>query len=241
MSRPLDTAKVTRAMLATSAKWRPWTEAETALLRKHYHRGTAWLSKRLGRGARSILSRAQRVGISHKWTRHELTTLRLEWGELSERGLMRKLPGRTWGAIAIRAHRMGLANPNQGKVDMREASRITGIDHRTLPAVLAAEGVRRSYRVRVNSDRCITGHRQWVVDADEARDAAARHFNKLAGTLSRRQAAERLGVSHPTMLHLMRRLAATRPVEGMRSKPWRLLPADVDAAAALRGAARGES
>ena len=240
MSAALETERVTRAMLAARTR-RPWTAAEVAFLRKNYHRGLSWLAKRMGRSRGALAWKARASGITRKWTRAELVTLRAEWGELSERGLRRKLRGRTWAAIAIRAHRMGLANPNQGKVDMRTASRITGIDHRALPAVLAAAGVRRTYRIRTNGDCGSVKYRCWMVDADEARAAATAHFARLARLLSRPEAARRMGVGIPTVRAAMQMLAATRPVEGLWAKPWRVSPEDADAAIAMYRASRGES
>ena len=226
---------------STQAPKRPWTDEDVAFLRKHYRRrGATWCAAQLGRTVDTTESAAHRRGITVLWTRRELTILRNEWGELGERSLRRKLPGRTMSAISMKARELGLVNPNQGKASMKEAERASGINRRRLARIFAEYGVRLTYRVRTfTRDPSAEHGRYWVFDLDEAMDAVRAWLAAKAARLNRAEAMARMGLSMHHTQQAMRLLASTRPVDGLTAREWLLSPEDVDAAAAMYRAARG--
>lgn len=175
-----------------------------------------------------------------RWSAVELAILTREWGEVSERVLMRKIPGRTWDGIKKKAVRIGLASPSQGLVSIEEASRITGVHYRQLRAILTAESVQVTEMVRMYGSG--KGHYRWHrVRPDEAMAAVVAHDNRRASRLTCAEAAARCGTDRVTMRRAIRALAAVRPVEGLRDgAPWSIAPEDADEAMAMRRAwARG--
>lgn len=244
MSAALETAKVTRAMLAAGRSkfapksWRPWSEDDLALLTKHYPlRGAEWCRKKLHRSERSIANKSRRLGLARFWSRRELVTLRAEWGEVSERKLRQKLPGRTWKAIAEKAKKLGLSNPNQGVASIKEVAIKSGFNHRRVMVILRAMGVRLTYRVRTQVRP--NAARRWVVDLDEALEAIAAWVREQGRRLTLIEAAARTGLSLYHARQSIKLLASTRPVEGYPATVWSVSPEDVDAAAAMYRAARG--
>ena len=243
MSRPLDTAKVTRALLAAApSKPRAWTAEEVAFLRKHYRgRGAKWCAAKLGRSTDATERAAYLRHITRCWSQQELVTLRAEWGEVSERSLRHKLPGRPWGGIVAKAAELGLSNPNQGKSSMAEAVRLSGLNRRRLRLIFAEYGVRLTYRIRTRAEgEGAYRGRHWVFDMDEAMEAVRAWLITKAARLNRTEAMARTGLSMHHTQRAVRMLAGTRPVEGFSVREWSLSPEDVDAAAAMYRTARGE-
>ena len=219
-------------------KGAPWSDRDVAFLRKHYlPEGAAWCALRLGRSASAVRNAARARGITVLWSAEEIATLRVEWGELRERGLRRKLPGRTWWAIAQKAHHLGLANPNQGVVSIEEACRRTGMCRKRLRKILAERGVTLTHPIRTFVSRHARKERcTWVVDPDAAAEAVEAWLKDQASRLRCDEAAQRAGVSTTTMKRAMRLLAATRPVEGhsaLGGRVWAVRPEDADAAMAM--------
>ena len=241
----METERVTRAMLAarySRADAKPWTEADVAFLRKHYlRRRSTWCAKKLGRSAGAIVQAARKHGLSTKWTREELVTLRAEWGEVSERCLRRKLPGRTWGAIAMKAYSIGLRDPNQGAISIKQAEERTGLDRVRLRRILADAGVTVRRRIRTQITSPNEQYRQRIVDAEEV-DAAVKAWLRAESLkLRKMDAADAVGLRPAQMGVAMQMLRAVRPVEGVRWRaPWAISREDADAAAAMYRAARGE-
>lgn len=244
MSARLDTERVTRAMLSarhSRADAKPWTDEDVAFLRKHYlRRRSTWCAKKLGRTAGSVVQAARKHGMSTKWSRAELVTLRAEWGEVSERCLRGKLPGRTWGAIAMKAYSIGLRDPNQGAISIKQAEERTGLDRVRLRRILADAGVTVRRRIRTRVTNPDGQYRQRIVDAEEV-DAAVKAWLRAESLkLRKMDAAEAVGLRPAQMGVAMQMLCATRPVEGVRwHAPWAISRADAEAAAAMYRAARG--
>lgn len=77
------------------------------------------------------------------WSTEEAETLRKNWGEISSRELMKKLPGRSWYAIRVFAYnelKLKAGKP-QGMICMSEACRITGYDHQQLAKIMREQSV----------------------------------------------------------------------------------------------------
>lgn len=223
---------------------RPWTAEEVAFLRKHYlRRRSAWCAKRLGRSVSSVVQGARKHGLTTKWTSEELITLRAEWGAIGERSLCRKIPGRTWSAIAMKAFEIGLRDPNQGSISIKQAEERTGIRRERLRQILADAGVAVRRRIRTRITNPNAAYRQRVVDAEEV-DAAVKAWLLAEGTkLRRMDAAAATGLSPHQMRNAMRMLCAVRPVEGAscpRGGTWTVSREDAEAAAAMYRAARGD-
>jgi len=147
-----------------------------------------------------------------RWTREDLVTLRAEWGEVNERTLRTKLGGRTWDSIAMKANRLGLANPSQGMVSLHEAMRISGMSLRPLRIALAEGGVKVSKRVRTHVERGVEHYRQKVVDPDAVVVAVRAYLARRAALLT----IEEIATAHSITVHVARtaihRLAAIRSV-----------------------------
>lgn len=241
MSARLDTAAVTRAMLASATAPRcatRWSAEDVAFLREHYRRrGCAWVAAKLGRSRCSVFRRAQRDGVRRQaWTAREAATLMREWGEVAPRELRRKLPGRSWAAIVSRARVLRLPSASRGVVSILEATRLTGLSRPTLLRVLAEAGVRVMRRRASTARRGETqaAYRWWVVDPDEACDAVRAWLDQRRAHLTWAQAAAHCGVCGQVMRRAMRSLAAVRPVDGFRADAaWRVSAADAEAAVAL--------
>ena len=217
---------------------RPWTDDEVALLTEYYPlRGTRWCMKRLDRSDRSIWRMTRKLGLMRFWSERELTILRAEWSEMSERGLRRKLPGRTWKAIVEKAAKMGMANPNQGLVSIKAVEEASGFNHRRVMMILRASSVRLTQRVRTRIRPNAT--RRWVVELDEALEVIGAWVRDQGRRLNGVEMAERTGLSRHHTHQAVRLLASTRSVEGYPARVWAISPEDADAAAAMYRAARG--
>lgn len=252
MSRPLDTERVTRAMLAAgeAAKPKPkrrlWTDREEAVLRKHYRkRGRAYCAARVKRGLSAVQKHAAKLGLAGDpiWTQPEVDVLLREWGAVSERKLRSMLPGRSWDGIAQQAHKQGLPAPTQGTVSVRAAAEHIGLHRLTLLRILKLAHVQAVQHVRGSAlSPRRKGQYHWArVDLDRAVKAVEAYDRRRAELLTSEQAAERCGVDHSTMHAAVKLLAATRPVagvEGGRGRRWFLRPDDADAAIALYRARR---
>lgn len=116
-----------------------WTAAEDDLVRGVYARSSTRRGRALTRCCEAlphrtrsaISSRAAELGAAvfgRAWTREELTTLRREWGEVGERTLREKIPGRTVLAIWAKARELGLPPQSDGREGIRPAARRLGID-----------------------------------------------------------------------------------------------------------------
>lgn len=221
---------------------RPWSAAEVAFLRKHYlRRRSEWCAKRLGRSASAVVQAARRHGLTTKWSREELVTLRAEWGAIGERRLCQKLRGRTWPAIAMKAYEIGLRDPNQGVISIEQATERTGINRDRLLQILADAGVTIRLRVRTRVTNAEGAYRQRVVDAEDVDAAVAAWLRTDAAKLRRMDAAAATGLSLRQMGLAMRLLCATRAVEGVqwsRGVPWSVAREDAEAAAAMYRARR---
>ncbi len=222
---------------------RPWSAEDVAFLRKHYlRRRSAWCAKRLGRSMSSVVQAARKHGLTTKWTREELVTLRAEWGCLGEKRLCQKLRGRTWSAIAMKAYEIGLRDPNQGTISIKQAEERTGIGRDRLRQILADAGVTVRRRIRTRIANPNAAYRQRVVDAEEVDAAVKAWLRAESAKLRQMDAAAATGLSPHQMRHAMRMLSATRHVEGAscsRGGTWAVSREDADAAAAMYRAARG--
>ena len=227
---------------ATRRVTRPWTADEVAFLRKHYlRRRSAWCAKRLGRTVSSTVQAARKNGLSTKWSRDELVTLRAEWGAISERRMCEKLRGRTWDAIAMKAYEIGLRDPNQGLISIKQAEERTGIERVRLRTILADAGVAIRRRIRTRVMTTNGAYRQCVVSAEEVDEAVATWLRAESAKLRRMDAAAAVGLSPQQMRAAMEMLCAVRPVDGVpaqRGRLWAVSRADADAAAAMYRAAR---
>ena len=234
MSAALETERVTRAMLAAQTR-RPWTAEEVAFLRKNYRRrGAKWCAKRIGRTWRGVAAACARHGITEKWSRAELVTLRAEWGTTNERTLRQKFPGRTWNAVSMKAQRIGLPNPNQGVMTIKELVAHTGVDRDRLLSILRGAGVELRYRIRLKVRRVQRGPRQRVADTEAVVEAVEAWLADQARRFTCDEAARHCEVSDDVMRRAMRKLVATRPVDGYRAgRPWSILPEDAAEALAL--------
>ena len=77
------------------------------------------------------------------WSPPEIEILKKNWGELSSREMMKRLPGRSWYAIKMYAYnelKLKAGKP-QGMVCMAEACRITGYDHQQLYKIMKEQNV----------------------------------------------------------------------------------------------------
>lgn len=236
MGRPIDTARVTDAVRPAP---RAWTAAEEATLREHYGaHGPAWCAAALRRTKRSVISRAFLLGLGHSlWTDEELQRLRLVWGDVGERALREKFPGRTMAAIVMRAQRLGLPSPSQGLVSLHAAAVRAGLGDGQLRAVLDEAGVEIHRRVRLGYRRSRSKgqYRQRLVDLDAALDAVRAWLARRAARLTLAQACARFGEPFWIVSRAMRRLARARPVEGLPlalHKSWSVRAEDVAAAIA---------
>lgn len=129
-----------------------WTPTEDAVLRREYPRirrggsgGIRRLARVLGRSRPAVKIRARRLGLRTNvhWTPRQIAVLRMEWHEVSPRVLREKLGGRTWYAIAQRAHLLGLPfGVPQGCEAIHPAAKRVGVAHETLVRILTAAGVR---------------------------------------------------------------------------------------------------
>lgn len=214
----------------------PWTEAEDAVLRKHYarrrggaircaellpHRTVCAVRER----AKKILPRQRREA---RWTTAEDRILTLSWGD-APRTLAQKLPGRTWKACLTRAQLLGLPPVSRadGVVSITHAARVCGYDYATLRAILDAEAVTVG---RYHGGEGAEGQRicpRYAVDLDEVREAVARYLRRTAHLLTLSQAAQRCGTSRDTVT---RALALAGLVTTGEKVPRGLDPAAVDAA-----------
>lgn len=217
----------------------PWSEDEDATLRSLYceRGGAAALRAALPqRTIHAIRCRAKRLGLrahnaARPWTAREDATLRIEWGEVAQRTLRQKLPGRSWVAIWSRAHHLGLGSPAQGRVSVTAAARACGYAYATFVQILRAEGVAIEHHpggIRQAFQRACP---RYLVDLDDCRDAVARYIARTSvddGTESLLEAAARNWMS----IHAMRnRLTRAGLITGeQRGHPLRLRPEDVDRA-----------
>jgi hypothetical protein len=250
VTAPLDTERVTRAMLAPAdtrtrkgVGW-SWTPDEDAVLRDRYQGrgGIARCIAATGRTRSAVVRRAGILGLrqSDRWTAAELGVLRREWGDVGERTLRAKLRGRSWTGIAQQARAMGLPSPTQGLVSIKAAAAHIGLHPITLRSILDAAGVqvvrhvRASPRNASNQGRC-----RWRrVDLERATEAVEAYDRERAASLTLMQAAEHCDVCHDVMHAAMRMLAAMRPIgdralQGRGMGRWRVSPAEAEAAVAL--------
>ncbi len=222
---------------------RPWSADDVAFLRKHYlRRRSAWCAKRLGRSMSSVVQAARVHGVTTRWTREELVTLRAEWGCLGEKRLCQKLRGRTWSAIAMKAYEIGLRDPNQGLISIKQAEERTGLGRDRLLQILADAGVTVRRRIRTHIANPNAAYRQRVVDAEEVDAAVKAWLRAESAKLRQADAAAATGLSLHQMRHAMRMLCAVRRVEGARCSrggSWAVSREDADAAAAMYRGARG--
>ena len=147
-----------------------------------------------------------------RWTREDLVTLRAEWGEVNERTLRTKLGGRTWAAIAMKAQRLGLANPSQGLISLQEAMKLSGMSLRPLRIAAAEGGVAVHKRVRTNVKGGVECYRQRVVAPDAVVVAVKAHLARRAALLTTEEIATAHGITVHVARTAIRRLAAIRAV-----------------------------
>lgn len=130
----------------------PWTAEEDALVRRIYKHSSTRRGRALARCCEAlphrtpsaIGSRAAKLRAavhSRRWTREELATLRREWGELGERTLRAKLPGRTTTAIYGKARELGLDPQSCGREGFRQAARRLGVDDLAVRKLIAEAGM----------------------------------------------------------------------------------------------------
>jgi len=155
---------------------------------------------------------------SYPWTQQQLFTLRNGWQDLIARQLVKDLKPHTWLAIRKKAEELGLpAGVPQGRVSIKEAARICGVDKSMLLRVLAI--------AKVKTPICY-GRLTWTaarrhVCPDEAREAMTEYL----ATESTTDAAQRLRISRDSLLR--RAAAEGRPLLG-RGVKVRMLPQQWD-------------
>jgi len=165
------------------------------------------------------------------WTPQEDKILRIEWGDVSARTLREKLPGRTWAAIKVRAVRLRLGSPAQGRISLAEAARRAGFSTAFVEQILRARGVRIERHpggFHAQNRRCP----RYLVDPDDARDAVEAHLADEAEVESLTSAAERLGVAATTLRTALLRAQALPP--GPKGRAKRLDRETLDAVARPR-------
>lgn len=160
-----------------------WTAAEDDLVRGVYARSSTRRGRALTRCCEAlphrtrsaISSRAAELGAAvfgRAWTREELTTLRREWGELTERTLRQKLPGRTLLAIYSKARALRLPPQSDGRAGFEQASRRLGVDELAVRKLVAEVGMTLGHAAPISPRSRRFVRRE--VDAD-ALDALLRH------------------------------------------------------------------
>lgn len=128
-----------------------WTPAEDALMRALYARSSTRRGRALQRCCEAlphrtrsaISSRATELGAAvygRAWTRDEVVILRREWGEVGERTLRAKLPGRTARAIYAKASDLGLPPQSDGRESLEAAARRLGVDELAVRKLVAEGG-----------------------------------------------------------------------------------------------------
>lgn len=160
------------------------------------------------------------------WTPQEDKILRIEWGDVSARTLREKLPGRSWIAIKLRATRLRLGSPAQGRISIAEAARRAGLSPKYFTQVLLARGVRIERHpggFGAQTRRCP----RYLVDPDDAEDAVAAHLDEQRGVESVAEAARRIGVAATTLRSALLRAQAIEI--GTKGRSKRIRVQDVDA------------
>lgn len=212
-----------------------WSPAEDAIIRLLYKRrdGVARIHRHLPHRSRgSISGRAERLGLRSPrahWTRRENAILVREWHDVQPRTLRRKLPGRTWCAIAEHAKLLGLPlGIPQGHVSIKEAARRAGYAMPTLRALLVRQGVPMHARCESSARRSqVRRYVEW--------EACMRAIQADLRMETLTQAAERTQFSAQWLREILRAAGIYRAERGERP---RLDPATVDAALAARRARR---
>ena len=148
-------------------RWRPWTDREDRLLRRHYRSDDSAaldaLAAVLGRTRDSLKGRAARLGLrapkSPRWTKDEEWTLLDLWGRLPDAAVARRL-GRSVVACDVKAgrlrrrKRMGLAGWTA-----RQVAAAFGVDVHKVTRQWIGQGWLAATRAAYAVGR----HRPWVV------------------------------------------------------------------------------
>lgn len=155
-----------------------WTAEEDAVLRRIYARSSTRRGRALQRccdalplrSRSAISSRATALGAAvhgRAWTRDEVVILQREWGELTERTLRSKLPGRTLIAIWGKARELGLPPQSDGRGSVREAERRLGIDGTAVRTLVSEAGFTLGLAAPITPRYRRYGRREIDVDALE--------------------------------------------------------------------------
>lgn len=142
--------------------------------------------------------------------------LREGWAEYTWRWLRENLRGRTQRSIVCRARRLKLGKRLQGFVSAQEGRRITGLSEEGFEWMLLLEGVAH-LKVR-GGDTDLR-----AFDPDRLVEATRNYLRRETVT----EAAERLGVSQPSLLRAVQHAKADQPPGRYRTF---LLPAEFDTA-----------
>lgn len=156
----------------------PWTAAEDDLLRRVYARSSTRKGRALARCCAALPHRTRsavssrasllRVTVhSRAWTQEEVLTLRREWGELTERVLRQKLPGRTISAIYGKAKELGLPAQSDGRTGYRHASTRLGVDLLAIRKLITEVGMTLGHVAPINPRGRRFARREVDVDALE--------------------------------------------------------------------------
>ena len=100
-----------------------WSEAEMAIIRKHYAQGVEAeeLTRLLpGRSVSAIFARAEAMGVlsGRFWREDELRILKAQYPVVGTE-VMHQLPGRNEVAVRVMARRLGLKKSRESKVGFR--------------------------------------------------------------------------------------------------------------------------
>jgi hypothetical protein len=194
----------------------PWTDAEDAILRKHYRtrRGRLMARALLSHRSRNALaSRATKLGLKRpgtRWTRAEDKLLLREWADVTPRTLKEFFPGRTWPAICARADALGLPPPQQELQPLQAVATALGYDAKTLRKILERRGVEIEHYAA--GERALAGRAmpRYRVDPVLAREAVEAELAERAAdgreTLS--EAAARTGFSRTALRERLALLGA---------------------------------
>jgi hypothetical protein len=186
-----------------------WTPAEDQALGRAWPRGgeLARLGRRLGRSPAALRLRAVKLGLvqpphRRRWQPDEDRRLRTGYAQgLTCAAIAAHLPGRTAGAVAARASRLGLANYARRWTRQEEAQLLRLAEHSTCLEQAAGILVRTPQALRIRARRLGTWpppthrpprRRRWTAADDQLLTGRANlHSARLAVLLGRSEEAVR--------------------------------------------------
>lgn len=156
---------------------KPWTKKSDAKLRRLWGNvPDEAIAKELKRTEKELIDRAEELKLppcvsrntSQPWTPESIARLRLAWGDVFARGI-RKLFGRTEGAIYKKATEIGLPPQSQGLVPMSAAAAELEMSFDGLKSVLIQCGVSVKAQSFVRETKRV-GRRHIYIGVEVARE-----------------------------------------------------------------------